>query len=252
MDADWLISARNLCKSYDGVRVLDDLDLQVRPGEILIVLGGSGAGKSVLLRHLAGLVKPDQGQIFFKGKDLVAMNEAQLNAIRLKLGMVFQFGALFNSMTVADNVALALRYHQIADEAKIQQIVRDHLEEVELSEAANKMPNELSGGMKKRASLARALALEPEVIFYDEPTTGLDPVMCDTIGTLIKETNERRGVTSVVVTHDIPLGFSIGDRLAMLYKGKICAIDEPEEFRKSTCPQVREFLDRTIGFAKAG
>ena len=252
MDSSWLISAEGLVKTYGGRRILDGLDLKVLPREVLIVMGSSGAGKSVLLRHLAGLLRPEEGHIRFGGSDLVEMGESELNKVRLRFGMVFQFGALFNSLSVGDNVALALRYHRLADEAKIRQIVHDRLAEVGLEDAAGKRPGELSGGMRKRASLARALALEPEVIFYDEPTTGLDPVMCDTIGHLIKETNEKRGVTSVVVTHDVSLAFEIGDRIAMLYKGKICAVDEPTALRRSDCPQVREFLDRTERFSKAG
>jgi len=244
MDADWLISVQGLRKEFHGIPVLANLDLNVKEGEVLAVMGSSGAGKSVLLKHMAGLISPDAGNIFFKDVDLGSLSEAKLNELRMRFGLVFQFGALFNSMTVGENISLALRYHSLADETEAEQIVRDRLDEVDLLEAIDKLPGELSGGMKKRASLARALAMEPEVIYYDEPTTGLDPVMCENIEMLIRDTNQRRGVTSVVVTHDVALAFEIGTRIAMLHGGKIHEIGTPERFAQSQSDTVRQFLKR--------
>ena len=244
MDADWVISVRGLRKEFHGMPVLSELDLEVKEGEVLAIMGSSGAGKSVLLKHMAGLMCPDAGSIHFRDVDLCSLSESKLNELRMRFGLVFQFGALFNSMTVGQNVSLALRYHNLVDEAESERIVRDRLDEVDLLEAIDKLPGELSGGMKKRASLARALALEPEVIYYDEPTTGLDPVMCENIEALIRETNQRRGVTSVVVTHDVALAFEIGTRIAMLHEGKIHEIAPPEQFAKSESQVVRQFLKR--------
>lgn len=244
MDSNRLIQVKGLSKKFQGHDVLKGLDLEVYAGEVLAIMGSSGAGKSVLLKHMAGLMTPDVGSIFFKDKDIVQLSETKLNEIRLRFGMVFQFGALFNSMTVGENVALALRYHHLEDKDAIEQIVRDRLEEVNLLGSVHKLPGELSGGMKKRASLARALALEPDVIFYDEPTTGLDPVMCENIEELIRDTNRKRGVTSVVVTHDVALAFGIGSRIAMLHEGKIHAVDTPEGFERSESEIVKQFLKR--------
>ena len=215
-----LFEVRGLTKSYNGRTVLDHLDFDVLRGECLVILGRSGSGKSVTLRQLNGLEKPEEGTVVFDGIDLTALRERELFPIRRRIAMLFQSGALFDSMNVLDNVAFPLREHSDLTGAEIRDTVEHKLSLVRLRDVETKMPSELSGGMRKRVALARSLALDPEVMLFDEPTTGLDPVTSATIGTLINSIQDELGVTSVVVTHDIPLARKVGDRLAFLSGGK--------------------------------
>jgi phospholipid/cholesterol/gamma-HCH transport system ATP-binding protein len=215
-----LFEIRGLTKSYGGRTVLDHLDFEVLRGECLVILGRSGSGKSVTLRQLNGLEKPEEGTVVFDGTDLTALRERELYPFRRRIAMLFQSGALFDSMNVLDNVAFPLREHSDLSDAEIRQTVEHKLSLVRLRDVETKMPSELSGGMRKRVALARSLALEPEVMLFDEPTTGLDPVTSATIGTLINSIQKELGVTAVVVTHDIPLARKVGDRLAFLSGGK--------------------------------
>lgn len=215
-----LFEIRGLTKSYNGRTVLDHLDFDILRGECLVILGRSGSGKSVTLRQLNGLEKPEEGTIVFDGTDLTALRERELFPLRRRIAMLFQSGALFDSMNVLDNVAFPLREHSKLSDAEIRQTVEHKLSLVRLRDVEKKMPSELSGGMRKRVALARSLALDPEVMLFDEPTTGLDPVTSATIGTLINSIQKELGVTSVVVTHDIPLARKVGDRLAFLSDGK--------------------------------
>lgn len=222
--------------------ILNHINLTVEDGETLAVIGASGSGKSTLLRLMIGLLQPQQGEIWIKDKEIARLSEKQLDKIRLNMGMVFQYSALFDSMSVGENVAFGLREHTTFPETEIQEIVKQKLEVVGLAGFENFLPNELSGGMKKRVSLARALAFEPEIIFYDEPSSGLDPVMAGKIDELIVQTQERMGVTSVVVTHDMRSAFYIADRIAMLYEGELIALDTVEKIKESKDPRLLEFF----------
>ena len=237
-----MIKLENLCKSYNDKVVLNNINLEIADGETLAIIGGSGSGKSTLLRLMIGLIKPTSGHIWLEGKDLAVMNEKELDEIRLHMGMVFQYSALFDSMTVGDNVAFGLREHTDYSEKEISAIVKDKLEVVGLPGTAAMMPDELSGGMKKRVSLARAIAFGPEIIFYDEPSSGLDPIMTDKIDDLIISTQKRLGVTSVVVTHDMASAVKIADRIAMVHEGELIAVDTVDNFRRINEPRVRAFL----------
>ncbi len=237
-----MIKLENLCKSYNDKVVLNNINLEIADGETLAIIGGSGSGKSTLLRLMVGLIKPTSGHIWLEGKDLAVMNEKELDEIRLHMGMVFQYSALFDSMTVGDNVAFGLREHTDYSEKKISAIVKEKLEVVGLPGTEAMMPDELSGGMKKRVSLARAIAFGPEIIFYDEPSSGLDPIMTDKIDDLIISTQKRLGVTSVVVTHDMASAVKIADRIAMVHEGELIAVDTVDNFRRINEPRVRAFL----------
>ena len=237
-----MIKLENLCKSYNDKVVLNNINLEIADGETLAIIGGSGSGKSTLLRLMIGLIKPTSGHIWLEGKDLAVMNEKELDEIRLHMGMVFQYSALFDSMTVGDNVAFGLREHTDYSEKEISAIVKDKLEVVGLPGTEAMMPDELSGGMKKRVSLARAIAFGPEIIFYDEPSSGLDPIMTDKIDDLIISTQKRLGVTSVVVTHDMASAVKIADRIAMVHEGELIAVDTVDNFRRINEPRVRAFL----------
>ncbi|MBQ3853736.1 MAG: ABC transporter ATP-binding protein [Anaerovibrio sp.] len=237
-----MIKLENLCKSYNDKVVLNNINLEIADGETLAIIGGSGSGKSTLLRLMIGLIKPTSGHIWLEGKDLAVMNEKELDEIRLHMGMVFQYSALFDSMTVGDNVAFGLREHTDYSEKKISAIVKEKLEVVGLPGTEAMMPDELSGGMKKRVSLARAIAFGPEIIFYDEPSSGLDPIMTDKIDDLIISTQKRLGVTSVVVTHDMASAVKIADRIAMVHEGELIAVDTVDNFRRINEPRVRAFL----------
>jgi len=236
------IVVSDLHKSYGANEVLRGVSLEVQRGRINVVIGGSGAGKTVLLRQLIGLEKPDRGQVIIDGEDIVPMNDVQLNQVRRKFGMVFQGSALFDSMTVFENVAFPLREHTKLPEREIRQRVIGRLEDLGLHDVDAKMPGELSGGMRKRVGVARALMLEPEILIYDEPTTGLDPVLSRSVDDLIVDMQERFSVTSVVISHDMATVFRIGHRVSMLHKGTMVASGTPDELRVSDDPTVLQFL----------
>lgn len=237
-----LFQVRGLTKSYGDRTVLDNLDFDILRGECLVILGRSGTGKSVTLRQLNGLEKPEAGSVVFDGQELTTLRERELFPIRRRIAMLFQSGALFDSMNVLDNVAYPLREHTDKSEAEIVDTVRHKLSLVRLREVEQKMPSELSGGMRKRVALARSLTLDPEVMLFDEPTTGLDPVTSATIGTLINTIQQDLGVTSVVVTHDIPLAQKVGDRLAFLSEGKFTFLGSWAEAERQENQEFADFL----------
>jgi phospholipid/cholesterol/gamma-HCH transport system ATP-binding protein len=236
------IEVRGVTKIYDGRPVLDQINLEVRTGECLVIMGGSGSGKSTLLRMMIGNVLCDGGEIIGLGKNLNVMTTRERDTYRRSIGVLFQSGALYNSMTIADNVALPLREHSDLPEETIDIMVTIKLELVGLREAAQRMPSEISGGMKKRAGLARAMALDPSILFYDEPSAGLDPVTSAQIDHLIIDLNKRQGVTSVVVTHEMDSAFRIADRMVLLDRGKFVVSGTPDEMRHSTDPLVQQFI----------
>ncbi|MCC6429065.1 MAG: ABC transporter ATP-binding protein [Phycisphaerales bacterium] len=225
-----MISCRGVVKKFDGRTVLDGIDLDVMPGETMVIMGGSGSGKSTLLRLLIGAIKPDAGQIMLFGQDTATLKESELNEVRKKFGILFQSGALFNSMTLEENVALLLHEHTPLPSELIDIEVTIKLELVGLRQHANKYPAQISGGMKKRAGLARALALDPRLLFYDEPSAGLDPVTSAQIDQLIVDLSKKLGVTSVVVTHEMDSAFTIADRMAMLDKGRMLTVESRQWF----------------------
>ena len=244
-----IIEVRHMIKSFGTQPVLDDINLDVYPGEIMVVIGGSGCGKSTLLRHLIGSLNPDQGTVKLFGRDITTMSEAKLNEVRKRFGILFQSAALFNSLTVGENVALPLREHTNLDESTIEIMVKIKLELVGLREHANKMPAQLSGGMKKRAGLARAIALDPQILFYDEPSSGLDPVTSAQIDRLIIDLTKKLRVTSMVVTHQMDSAFTIADRMCMLDKGRILKIGSRQEFetlRNCNPDQLQSEQDKLI------
>ena len=240
--SDIMIELKNVSMSFKERRILNDVSFQVKTGETMVVIGPSGAGKSTLLRLMIGLLKPTSGRILIEGREITRLKEAELNKIRRNMGMVFQYSALFDSMTVGENVAFGIRQHTDMPEEKILSVIRRTLRMVGMMGRENVMPNELSGGMKKRVGLARAIALNPQIVLYDEPTAGLDPVMSATINRLIMSTRRILGVTAVVVTHDMDSAFTIADRIAMMYDEKIIEIATPEEFRQSKNPIVQQFI----------
>ena len=225
-----IIRIRNLVKRFDGRTVLDGINLEVYPGETMVIMGGSGCGKSTLLRHMIGSITPDEGTIELFGRNVVGLDEEGMNEVRKKFGILFQSGALFNSMTIAQNIALPLAEHTDLDPAIIGTMVKIKLEQVGLREHAGKYPAQISGGMKKRAGLARAMALDPAILFYDEPSAGLDPVTSAEIDQLIIGLSKKINITSVVVTHEMDSAFTIADRMAMLDKGRVLAINTREWF----------------------
>jgi phospholipid/cholesterol/gamma-HCH transport system ATP-binding protein len=239
---DTAIQVLDVTKRFGTQTVLDAIRLDVVDGEVLVILGGSGSGKSTLLRLMIGNVMPDGGEIVALGEPLSRMTPLELANYRKSIGVLFQSGALFNSMTVADNVALPLREHSDLAEETIEIIVKIKLELVGLREHANKMPSQLSGGMKKRAGLARALALDPKILFYDEPSAGLDPVTSAEIDQLIIDLNEKLGVTTVVVTHEMDSAFRIADRMVLLDRGKFIVSGTPDEMRDNPDPLVKQFV----------
>jgi phospholipid/cholesterol/gamma-HCH transport system ATP-binding protein len=236
------IQVQGLTKRYGSRTILDKINLDVRTGETLVILGGSGSGKSTLLRLMAGLIPYEAGEIVGLDKCLDQMTADQLHEYRKSVGILFQSGALFNSMSVADNVALPLREHTDLPEETIEIMVKIKLELVGLREHSEKMPAELSGGMKKRAGLARALSLDPKILFYDEPSAGLDPVTSTEIDMLIIKLNKLLGVTSVVVTHEMDSAFRIADRMVLLDRGKFIVSGTSDEMKNSTDPLVRQFV----------
>ena len=237
-----MIEVKNLYKSYGGKGVLSDISLSVSHGQSLAIVGKSGAGKSVLLRCLIGLVKPDKGTIYIGNKLINTMNFGQLQKVRSSIGMVFQFGALFDSMTVGENISLALQKLTKLNENEIQQRVRNSLEEVDMAGTENLMPAELSGGMKKRVGIARAIAIKPSYLFYDEPTTGLDPVMTDSINRLIRKFQDTGEVTSVIITHEMRTVYDVSDRVLLLHEGKIQYDGSPDTINNVDDPVVQQFI----------
>jgi phospholipid/cholesterol/gamma-HCH transport system ATP-binding protein len=229
-------------KAFGAKKVLEGVSLEIRRGETMVVLGGSGSGKSVLLRHIIGLHRPDKGRVVVDGEDIAGKDEEDLVPIRKKVAMLFQGGALFDSMTVAENVGYGLHEHTELEDREIDEIVRHKLSLVELEGVESLMPSELSGGMRKRVALARSIAMDPQCILYDEPTTGLDPVIANAINDLIRGLQERLKVTSVVVTHDIQSAFFVGDRIAFLYEGRMLFVGTVAEARGSAEPRLRQFL----------
>src|SRR5947209_14608607 len=239
-----MISLRNLRVSYGDSEILHGINFDVMPGETLVILGGSGSGKSTLLRTLVGLERPSSGEIWLKGKNLAVISDAEMNAIRKRIGMSFQGGALFGSMTVGENVALPLREHTRLEEPTIEIIVRLKLDQVGLAGFENYLPSQLSGGMKKRAAVARAMAMDPEILFFDEPSAGLDPIIAAGVDQLILELKKAFHMTIIVVTHELASAFLIADRMVLIDKGNVLSIGPAEEMRSSTHPRVRRLLDR--------
>ena len=244
-----MIEFKAVCMRFDDKEALKHISLTIQDGETLAVIGGSGSGKSTFLRLRNGLIKPTSGQILFDAQDIVPMSEAELNKVRLKMGMVFQYSALFDSMTVGETVAIGLRERTKLSDADIKEIVREKLHLVGLDGVENMMPNELSGGMKKRVSLARAIAVEPSIICYDAPSSGLDPLMTEKIDELIINTQKALSVTSIVVTHDMASACRISDRIAMIFEGELIAIDTVERFKKIQDARVQAFF-RTLRTVK--
>jgi len=239
-----MISLRDLRVSYGEREILHGVSFDVLRGETMVILGGSGSGKSTLLRTLVGLEKPSSGEIRLKGQNIAAISDAEMDEIRKKIGMSFQGGALFGSMTVGENVALPLREHTKLEDSTIKVIVRLKLEQVGLSGFENYMPSQLSGGMKKRAAVARALSMDPEILFFDEPSAGLDPIIAAGVDQLILDLKKAFHMTIIVVTHELASAFLIADRMVLIDKGNVVAIGPTEELRTSTQPRVRQFLDR--------
>jgi len=239
-----MIEIKSLHKSFGALKVLKGVDLQIPKGKTTAILGRSGTGKSVLLKHIIGLISPDRGKVWIDGVDITRLGDKDLNEIRKKFGMLFQEAALFDSMNVGENVAFPLREHTRLREENISSIVAHKLEQVGLPGQEGKMPAELSGGMKRRVGLARALALDPEIVLFDEPTTGLDPPMAEAIENLIIETQRRLGETFVVITHNITTAFHIAHKIAMLHEGRIVVEGSPRAFRRSSHPEVRAFMAR--------
>jgi phospholipid/cholesterol/gamma-HCH transport system ATP-binding protein len=237
------ISLRDVSKSFDGKVVLDGIDLDVEAGESLVVVGGSGTGKSVMLKHMIGLIRPDSGTVIVDGVDLATLGNRELPEFRRRFGMAFQEGALFDSMTVEGNVGFPLK-RAGWERGRARARVAECLDLVHLEGAERKMPAELSGGMRRRVGLARAIALEPQILLLDEPTTGLDPVISAVVEELILELEERLNLTIVTITHDMDAAFRIADRIGMLHKGKVIALAPPEEFRNLPDPRVQQFLRR--------
>lgn len=238
-----IIVANDVHKSFGDTRVLDGISLTVHEAETLVIIGRSGCGKSVFLKHIIGLMKPDAGTITVGGHDVTKMKGGELSAIRRKFGMVFQGAALFDSLSVGENVGFFLYEYSDMSPGEIADVVDDKLRLVGLENISDMNPAELSGGMKKRVGIARALAHDPEIVLYDEPTTGLDPIMADVINDLIIKLDEQLDVTSIAVTHDMASAYKIADRIAMLYGGKIIALGAPDEIRNSDNEYVQQFIN---------
>lgn len=238
-----MIEILNLNKSFDTHKVLDNLDLKIETGSTCVIIGRSGCGKSVLLKHIVGILKPDSGKVFVDGKEVSRLEDKEVDALRMRMGMVFQGGALFDSLTVAENVGFGLIEHNHLGRKELLERVEESLCLVGLCGIGNLMPSELSGGMKKRVSLARAICIKPDIILYDEPTTGVDPITADSINELIRSLHDKLKVTSIVVTHDMKSAYKIADRIAMLYQGKIIAEGTPLEIQNTDHPVVHQFIN---------
>jgi len=254
-----MIKIRNLKKTFgEGDKkmiVLDNFNADFEEGKVTCILGGSGSGKSTVLKHMIGVYQPDSGEIEVDGEDIVGMNREQMNKVRKKYGIMFQSGALFNSMTVEENVALPLQEHTSLNETTIKIMVKMKLEMVGLRGAEHLKPSQISGGMLKRISLARAISLDPKIVFYDEPSAGLDPISIGVIDQLIKDLSNKMGITSIVVTHELASAFRIADKIIMLFKGEIISSGTPEEIKNSDDPRVVQFIngfpDGPIPFSKS-
>lgn len=238
-----MIEIKELTKSFNTHKVLDSLNLTIEKGTTCVIIGRSGCGKSVLLKHIVRVLLPDKGKIYIDGKDLDRLNEKELDNLRLRIGLVFQGGALFDSLTVGENVGFGLIEYTKTSKKELLERIEEALCLVGLSGIVNLMPAELSGGMKKRVALARAICVKPDIILYDEPTTGVDPITADSINELIKTLHDKLKVTSVVVTHDMKSAYRVGDRIAMLYQGKIIAEGTPEEIQNIQHPVVHQFIN---------
>jgi phospholipid/cholesterol/gamma-HCH transport system ATP-binding protein len=237
-----VIEIINVSKSFDGHKVLDNLNLNIKTGQSTVIIGRSGCGKSVLLKHIIGLLKPDLGHVLIDGKDITRMDEKELSAVRIKFGMLFQGAALFDSLNILENVGFALIEHTDTPREEIVRRVKESLALVGLKDIEYKKPAELSGGMKKRVGLARAIIVRPEIMLYDEPTTGIDPIMGDSINDLIIKLHTKLNITSIAVTHDMTSAYKIADRVAMLYNGRIIADGKPDEIKNTEDPIVRQFI----------
>ncbi|MFA6079137.1 MAG: ABC transporter ATP-binding protein [Candidatus Omnitrophota bacterium] len=237
-----MIEIINLCKSFGGHKVLDNLNLNLTKGDTTVIIGRSGCGKSVLLKHIIGLLKPDSGHILIDGKDVTRMNEKELYDLRLQFGMLFQGAALFDSLNIYENVAFNMIEHMSVPRVDMEKRVHECLELVGLKNIEDKKPSELSGGMRKRVGLARAICIRPKILLYDEPTTGVDPIMGDAINDLIVELHNKLKVTSIAVTHDMSSAYKIADKMAMLYNGRIRTVGTPDEIKNTTDPIVRQFI----------
>jgi len=237
-----MIQIIDVYKSFGAKKVLQGVRLEVERGETMVVIGQSGSGKSVLLKHLIGLLKPDRGEILIDGQNITALGEDELQRVSRKFGMLFQSAALFDSLTVGENVAFGLERYTDDRPDEIRRIVAESLDKVGLKGIENLMPHELSGGMRKRVGLARAIAYKPEIILYDEPSTGIDPIRADAINDLINDLKKDLCVTSVIITHDMVSSFKVGDRIAMLYEGKIIEVGTPAEIQASPNPVVQQFV----------
>jgi len=241
-----MIELIDITRKFGEQVVLDRLNLKIPPGKITAVIGPSGEGKSVLLKHMIGLLRPDSGRVLVDGENITLMKRQELNRVREKFGMLFQNAALFDSLTVFENVAFPLEEKTRLSRGEIRDRVHEALEHVGLKGIDRKYPDELSGGMKKRVGLARALLLDPRIILFDEPTTGLDPIICRAIHQLIKDTHDRYGFTAVIVSHEIPEIYDISDNVAMLYRGEIISMGTPDDIRTSDHPVVRQFVSGSL------
>ena len=239
-----MISLQHVYKSFGGKDVLRDLSIDIERGESVVIVGGSGTGKSVTLKHIIGLLKPDKGRVVVDGQDIAQLREVELNRFRRRFGMAFQEGALFDSMSNFENIAFPLRRHTSMDQAAIRDRVEECLDLVHLPrDVAARRPSELSGGMRRRIGFARAISLEPEILLFDEPMTGLDPVISDVIAELIREMDQTLNTTTVTITHDMKVAFKIADRVAMLYEGHIIEQGTPAEFQASSSAIVQQFIE---------
>ena len=237
-----MIEFKDIHKAFGSKTVLRGVSITVEPGEVFFIVGTSGVGKSVLIKHLIGLLRPDQGQILLDGRDITYLSEREFYSVRMKCGMVFQHSTLFDSMTCLDNVALPLRKHRDLGAKQAREQAMERLHDVHMEEFALRYPAELGDGMRKRVAIARTLTLEPQYVLFDEPTTSLDPVSARRVDALIRELSDRLGVTSIVVSHDLVSIFSVSDRIAMLYKGRVRLLGTPAEFESSLDPIVRQFM----------
>jgi phospholipid/cholesterol/gamma-HCH transport system ATP-binding protein len=238
-----MISLRHVYKAFGEKPVLVDMSIDIARGESVVIVGGSGTGKSVTLKHMIGLLRPDSGDVIIDDEDIVHMKPVDLNRFRRRFGMAFQEGALFDSMSVFENIAFPLRRHTKMTEDEIRARVEECLEEVHLHGVDGKRPSELSGGMRRRVGFARAISLQPEILLFDEPTTGLDPVISDVIAELIREMDVKLATTTVTITHDMKVAFKIADRVAMLHRGHIIEDGTPQQFQASTNPIVQQFIE---------
>lgn len=238
-----MIEAIDVAKDFGEHKVLDGLNLKINTGETCVIIGRSGCGKSVFLKHIVGLLRPDKGRVLVEGKEVSKLTQKEISALRMKISMVFQGGALFDSMTVGENVGFGLIEHTKIGQKELLERIEESLCLVGLCGIVNLMPSELSGGMKKRVALARAICIKPEIILYDEPTTGVDPITADSINELIKTLHDKLKTTSVVVTHDMKSAYKVADRIAMLYQGRIIAEGKPEEIQNSNHPVVHQFIN---------